>query len=80
MDSRATKRGQGWVTPKTMDYEMTTLLTVVEAAEFCQVQVKTVFEWRRRGLVITATPDGTRYKVLDLLDYQASRRRRRVAS
>jgi hypothetical protein len=77
LDEEMIRRGQGWVLPQVDQYDPSELLTADEAALFCNVEKKTLYEWRRRGLKITATPDGTRYKVADLVEYQALRRTRR---
>ena len=79
LDETMVKRGQRWVIPKVDQFDSEDLLTVLEAADYCDVQVKTIYEWRRRGLKITKTVDGIRYKVADLREYKASRRRARVA-
>lgn len=78
LDRRMVQLGQGWVAPQLDRYHELDLLTVLEAAEYCQVQVKTIYEWRRRGLRITDTPDGARYRVGHLREYRAQRRIRRV--
>ncbi|WP_158255768.1 hypothetical protein [Amycolatopsis sp. BJA-103] len=44
----------------------------------CDVQISTVRQWRRRGLATQHTVDSLRYRVADVLDYHAGRRRRRA--
>lgn len=78
LDRRAQELGQGWVIPQDWHVDLDDLLSRDEAAEFAQVERRTLDEWRRRGLKVTATPDGPRYRVRDLLDYQAQRRRARI--
>jgi hypothetical protein len=78
LDRRMTALGQRWVVPRRVTYEPDELLTVGAVAEMCDVQRGTVAQWRRRGLVVTATPDGTRYRVSDVLAYHARLRQRRV--
>lgn len=78
LDQHMVSIGQPWVMPAVHQYELGELLTVSEAADYCQVAEKTIYEWRRRGLEITPTVDGTRYKVEHLLDYRAARRIRRA--
>ncbi|PXY25158.1 hypothetical protein BAY59_24340 [Prauserella coralliicola] len=79
LDQRARDLGQGWVAPQPVAYEMDDLLTVEQAADYCQVKPRTVDAWRQRGLQATRTPDGVRYLVRHLHDYQADRRKRRVS-
>jgi hypothetical protein len=79
LDIQAAELGQGWVVPRILTVEPDDLLTRWEAAEYCDVKVKTISEWRRRGLVVTPTPDGDRYRVADLIAYQAQIRQRRTA-
>lgn len=78
LDAEATRLGQGWVVPQIVTVAPDDLLTRWQAAEFCQVRAKTITEWRRRGLRVTPTPDGDRYRVADLIAYQAELRRKRL--
>lgn len=77
LDEEMVRLGQTWVRPQIRQYEFHELLTVAEAADYCQVEENTIYVWRGRGLKVTDTPDGARYMVGDLLEYRASRRRRR---
>jgi hypothetical protein len=79
MDARAEAVGQGWVRPRAAQYGLDDLLDIDRAADYCQVKAKTLFEWRRRGLEVVDTPDGPRYQVKHLLDYQRRRRMRRAS-
>jgi len=78
LDREAAARGQGWVAPSMVTWGDDDLITAEQAAELCHVQIKTLFEWRRRGLPHHPTPDGTRYLVRELLEYEGQRRRRRT--
>jgi hypothetical protein len=78
MDGLARELGQGWVCPQIAQFEGMDLLNPRQAADFCQVRPSTLPQWRRRGLVAIGTPDGTRYRVTDLLDYQAKQRLKRL--
>lgn len=78
LDEQATHLGQGWVVPRILTVQPDDLLTRWQAADYAGVKAKTITEWRRRGLKVTATPDGDRYRVADLIDYQAERRRNRI--
>jgi len=72
--------GQTWVVPEVDQYDLDDLLTADEAMSFCRLTSKnTLYEWKRRGLEVTETPDGRRYRVAHLLAYQARRRQARKA-
>lgn len=79
LDQRATDLGQGWIVPKVQTVELDDLLTAELAADFAGVRVRTIDMWRSRGLAVIRTPDGPRYRPRDILDYQAERRKRRIA-
>ena len=78
IDVRFIELGQTWIAPDIAQYEPDDLLTPRQAAMFCHVRPATLPVWRRRGLRVTTTPDGLRYRVADLLEYQAGQRRRRL--
>lgn len=78
LDAVARKLGQAWVVPQLAQYEPDDLLPPLRAAEFCHIRPGTLPAWRRNGLQCVNTPDGTRYRVRDLLDYQASQRLKRL--
>lgn len=69
--------GQRWMLPQRIYAQLDDVLDVDNAAEYCQVAVKTIYEWRRRGLPHVDTPEGSRYVVRDLVEYQRDRRLRR---
>lgn len=79
LDDRAAALGQGWVRPQLAEIDMDALLTAEGVADFCFVEPRTVVQWRARGLRVTETPDGLRYRVGDVLDYHANLRKARIA-
>lgn len=70
--------GQTWVVPRIAQYELDELLTPRQAADYCGIRPATLPTWCSRGLVTVETVDGTRYKVSDLIEYQALIRSRRL--
>jgi len=78
LDAAVTKLGHGWIRPKLTTVDLDDLLTVAQAADFCDVQPAAIDVWRTRGLKPTDTADGVRYRVRDILDYHAERRQRRA--
>ncbi|MFD6069395.1 MerR family transcriptional regulator [Amycolatopsis lurida] len=78
LDARCRDLGQTWVVPKPLSFGPDDLLDAKEVADMCNVQPSTIRQWRRRGLATQDTPDGLRYRVADVLDYHAGRRRRRA--
>jgi hypothetical protein len=69
--------GQTWVVPQIAQYELDDLLTAQQAADYCGIEKQTLQVWKSRGLTVIETVDGRRYRVADLLAYQAERRVRR---
>lgn len=80
IDEHMVQLGQTWVRPQVAQYEFDDLLNARQAADYCGIEPNTLQVWKARGLEVIETPDGRRYRVQDLLDYQASRRQRRAAS
>ncbi|MPZ66188.1 MAG: hypothetical protein GEU83_11965 [Pseudonocardiaceae bacterium] len=80
LDARMTELGQGWVQPKPLLHHDNDLLTATEVADMCDVKVRTVDVWRSRGLPAVSTPDGTRYRAADVVDYHARKRRQRTGN
>lgn len=78
LDQRARDLGQGWIVPKPLGWDRDDLLTQDEVADMCDVRLATVRQWRHRGMPTVDTADGLRYRVADVLDYHAQRRRRRA--
>lgn len=74
MDERARYVGQGWVAPRASRHHPEDLLTARHAADYCNVRPTTLQQWKGRGLKVTSTADGSRYRVRDLDDYRAGRR------
>lgn len=79
IDDWAIQHGQSWVNPSEWPWADDDMLTLQEAADACQVERSTVYRWHQRGLPYTATPDGLRIRVRDLLDFEQQRRRARRA-
>lgn len=79
LDERTRKLGQGWIIPAILTVDPDDLLTRFQAGDYCGVRAKTISEWRQRGLKVTPTPDGDRYRVGDLIEYQAELRRKRIS-
>ncbi|MCP2168120.1 helix-turn-helix domain-containing protein [Goodfellowiella coeruleoviolacea] len=79
IDAAVIRLGQGWVVPQPVTADMDDLLTVDQAAEYAGVRLRTIDEWRRRGLVVVTTPDGVRVTPRALAEYQRSRRERRAS-
>ncbi len=78
MDQKASEVGQDWVLPvEVSQFEGLDLLTPLQAAMFCKIRPGTLPTWRHRGLKFVETPDGIRYRVEDLLNFQADQRLRR---
>jgi len=80
LDEHMLSLDQAWILPQVAQYEFDDLLTARQAADYCGCEPNTLQVWKGRGLKVIETPDGRRYRVADLLEYQASRRRRRAAS
>jgi hypothetical protein len=78
LDRRMVELGQSWIAPQVHQYDPMDLLTVAEVADYCSVKINTVYEWRRRGLEVTTTPDGDRHRVDHVDAYRARVRRRRA--
>lgn len=78
LDTWAVDHGQGWVVGATWDYDEYELLTIREAANRANVQIRTIYQWHRRGLRYTATADGPRVRADHLVDYIRDRRRARA--
>lgn len=79
LDAEMIRLGQRWVRAvKAEELDLEELLTVREAADLCQVLPSTIAQWRRRGLRVTGTDMGPRYRVRDLVDYRTRLRLRRI--
>jgi phosphatidylserine/phosphatidylglycerophosphate/cardiolipin synthase-like enzyme len=79
IDEQAEQYGQGWVVPRIETVNPDDLLTAVDAAELVGVKVQVIYQWAYRDHIARhETPDGPRYRVADLLAYQANRRRERA--
>jgi hypothetical protein len=78
LDAVFSRLRQGWVLPKRTTVGMDDLLTVEQAADYFDVKPRTIDAWRARGLNVTQTPEGIRYRVGDIYDYHRDRRLRRA--
>lgn len=72
--------GQSWVLPTPAIHEPDDLLSAELAADAMHVSRRTIYSWRERGLTVTSTPDGPRYRYGDLQAYVTEARRRRRGS
>lgn len=78
LDAQIVSAGQTWVAPTPNTHEPDDLLTAELAADEMGVAKRTIYAWREDGLRVIETPDGPRYRVGDLHDYRAEKRRRRA--
>lgn len=78
LDAQAINRGQGWIVPQRGGWESNDLLTADELADYCYVKPRTVDAWVSRGLKVTETVDGRRFRYEDVLEFQATLRIRRA--
>lgn len=67
--------GQRWVAPRPVTYQEFDLLTADLAADYCGVALKTIYEWRKRGLPSRDTPDGIRFVFSELRQWLGGDRR-----
>jgi hypothetical protein len=66
IDAQMTHFGQRWIIPQLVTYTDNDLLSADLVADYCGVALKTVYEWRRRGLPSVTTPDGIRFRFSDV--------------
>ncbi|MGQ0575987.1 MAG: hypothetical protein ACT4RN_17530 [Pseudonocardia sp.] len=78
LDAELRDRGQGWVCARRLALDADELIGVPMAAQLCEVSERTIDKWADEGLRSIRTDDGVRYRVGDLLGFQAARRRRRL--
>ena len=76
VEAAAVRMGETWVQPKRGAIDLDELLTATQAADYADVKPRTIDTWRSRGLKVTNTPDGPRYRWGDVLDYRTEVRRR----
>jgi hypothetical protein len=79
LDADAQRFGQAWIVPQAAIHDRDDLLTAELLADWQGVQPRTIDLWVSRGLKVTPTPDGNRFRVADVNEFQAARRRRRAA-
>jgi hypothetical protein len=80
LDANAIRVGQGWVVPQPATVDLDEPLDTYALAAYCYVEATTVDVWVGRGLRFKDTPDGRRFLLRDLLDFQRDQRLRRAAS
>jgi hypothetical protein len=62
IDNQMISYGQRWVVPALVIYDPDHLLTPDLAADYACCALKTIYEWRRRGMPTITTPDGIRVR------------------
>lgn len=62
LDEQMIAYGQSWVVPTAVIYDPDHLLTPELAAEYACCALKTIYEWRKRGMPTITTPDGIRVR------------------
>lgn len=80
LDQRVVELGQPWIVPQPVTVGPDDLLTAEQLADYAQVGVRTINEWRRRGLEAVDTVDGPRYRPRDLIAWDTRRRERRTGA
>lgn len=75
LDTAMRDFGQGWIAPGPQPYDDNDLLTAELAADFLYVKTRTIDAYQRRGLRVTDTVDGPRYRVADLREFSRGRNR-----
>lgn len=80
LDAWAADHGQGWVVGQAWDFDENELLTLHEAADRANVQLRTIYAWHQRGLPYTRTVDGLRIRAGDLVAWQRERRLARLGN
>lgn len=78
LDKESVRLGQGWIMPRPDPYEPLDLLTATLVADFWHVRVRTVDRWRETGLRSVSTPDGPRYRFVDVEEFLGTRRSNRT--
>jgi hypothetical protein len=76
LDTQMLEYGQRWIVAKIVPYQDEDLLSADLVADFAQVNLKTVYEWRRRGLPSVVTPDGLRFRFHELRKWVGGSRSR----
>lgn len=80
LDADAVRFGQAWIAPQKVIYEEDDLLTADLVADHEGVQPRTVDLWVSRGLRVTSTPDGNRFRLGDVQAFRAAARVRRATN
>lgn len=73
----ARQHGQTWVMPEEVQYNPDDVLTVDQAAAFCHVEKRTIYQWHHRGLPYVPDRKHRMIRMGDLLEFEAARRRKR---
>jgi len=81
LDAKAVELGQGWVKPLETDIaDLDEMLSAEQIAGILFVEPRTVRMWGYRGHIERLDDDGKpRYRLRDVLDYQARTRLERTA-
>lgn len=80
LDAKHMRLGQGRVVPQLSAHDLDDMLPAAAVADFCYVQTATIDVWVSRGLRYLDTREGRRFKLRDVLEYQAEVRRKRAAA
>lgn len=74
LDAQMVEYGQTWVVPQLVTYLDDDLLTAEQVAEYCGVNLKTVYMWRaQRGMPSVVTRDGIRFVFLEVRKWKGNR-------
>lgn len=74
LDTQMLRFGEGWVAPRPVVYGPDDYLSADLVANYAAVRLKTVYEWRRRGLASIQTNEGIRFRFADVQMWIAGRR------
>jgi hypothetical protein len=66
IDAQMLDYGQRWVVPQLVIYQPDDLLDADAVAQYAGYAIKTVYEWRQRGLRSVTTRDGIRFRFADV--------------
>lgn len=73
LDTQMIEFGQTWVVPRILTYQDSDLLTADQVAEYCEVNLKTVYMWRaQRGMPSVKTRDGIRFVFAEVRKWKAN--------
>lgn len=66
LDERMSRAGQRWITPHVAAHAPDDYLSADVVADFAGVRLKSVYEWRARGLPSIRTNEGIRFRFADV--------------